>query len=338
MPIEARLGDLRGAGEVPEAVRGRVELRPSADAEAQARAVCDSVRVALDAGAPVEEVAIAVPRMNEETWLVPIRPRPGRGGPPSHAPREESPSSSGVVALALGALSIAERGLARREVTSLLRSRYIEASRVASGTEEEALAALSDLAEALDSTATVAGAELGPGAGGDVARGSDPEGPRGRPWPGGFGAILMRATDARTRAEHVAAARVDLAGPRDRSDAQPRARATLAGDEGPRGLARAELQAFARDARAWARGRGARRVRRGGGASLGLASATISAHTFRHELHARARHGAPLARRRARRRRSGLRRALIELAGGRSSRSWSSSTRTKASSRRPSRE
>src|SRR5437764_879884 len=81
-------------------------------------------------GAPLEVVAVGLPRIDDET-LRPIVDLLDEARIPARAPREEAPSSAGAVAFALGVLSMASRGLSRVDVVAVLRSRYVNARRLA---------------------------------------------------------------------------------------------------------------------------------------------------------------------------------------------------------------
>jgi ATP-dependent helicase/nuclease subunit B len=291
MRVDAALGDLRGAGEVPSVVRARVTLRHAADAEAQARAVVDAVRDALERGAAVEEIAVAVPRIDDES-LGPLRRALEEAGIVAHDPRGDSPGASGIVASALDALALASRGLPRADVAALLRSRYVDPRRVA-GEEDRARAVASslDLARALEQTPTASAPDpasalaatariAAPARGASSASNADAR----AALAGRVASILTRASSAGTRAEHVAAARAvwsDLGLDPSRGRG---ARDTLASDAPASGIARAELRGMARDGHAWELLLAALDAYEASAVRLGVAHAKVEGAVFRDEI------------------------------------------------------
>jgi len=184
--IAAPLGDLSMAKVVPV---DAIELCRASDARAQARAAVHAVRTAIAAGTRVDAIAIGVPAMNDET-LLPLCDALEEAEIAFDARVAER---SGLVACALDALSVA-RGLARRDVAALLRSRYLDVG---------ALGDARALAKALDDSAS--------------ARGDDPvaaleatvraSAPALASFARAIGETLARADGERTRAAHADAAR-----------------------------------------------------------------------------------------------------------------------------------
>ncbi|HWL87949.1 MAG TPA: PD-(D/E)XK nuclease family protein, partial [Polyangiaceae bacterium] len=242
----------------------RVEIRQAADAEVQARAVADAVHAELARGTPIEEVAIALPRLDEQV-LEPMRRVFDDLGIPVHDPRGPAPAAAAIVARALDAHALASRGLPRQDVAQLLRSRYVDAAalvgsedRPPSVTEPPARQQLLRLAALLERTPTAHGPdpigelEATARAGASKARlppaeAADSLGALARR----VGEILWAVERAQTRLEHVAVARKLWSALGFPARVGFDARATLARDDAPVGLARAELHALARDAHAW---------------------------------------------------------------------------------------
>ncbi|WP_394843686.1 PD-(D/E)XK nuclease family protein [Pendulispora brunnea] len=242
VPIEPVLGDLRLDGAVPEP--SRLEIRQAESAEVQARAVADAVYAELLRGTPIEAIAVAVPQLDEHV-LEPIRRAFDDLGIPVHDPRGPAPTAAAIVARALDAHALASRGLPRQEVARLLRSRYVDAATLTGLADGRAARTeLHRLANALEQTPTVRGAdpvaELAATAAGNLS------GLARR-----VGEVLWGVERARTRLEHIRAARELWRALGFPARVGFDARATLARDDVPTGLARAELHALARDAHAW---------------------------------------------------------------------------------------
>ncbi|WP_394823363.1 PD-(D/E)XK nuclease family protein [Pendulispora albinea] len=287
--IEPVLGDLRLSGPVPQPER--ISIRQAADVEVQARAVADAIDGELAAGTPIESLAVALPQLDEHA-LEPLRRAVGDLGIPVHDPRGPAPTASAIVARALDAHALASRGLPRHDVARLLRSRYVDAvSLTGEGEPIPARQELLRLAAVLEQTPTARGAdpveelEATARAGASKARfdaraPSDTLGPLARR----VGEILWKASRAQTRLEHIRAARELWSALGFPARVGFDARATLARDEVPTGLARAELHALARDAHAWRvlmetldRYEAAVHRLNDGGVSIGM-------DAFRHEL------------------------------------------------------
>ena len=294
--IAAPLGDLRFEGELPRDAPARLEVRRAADAPAQARAVADAVADAIAAGVAIDRIAIALPRLDDET-LGPLRRALDDAGLVAHDPRGPAPAGTGLVACAMDALAVAARGLPRREVAVLLRSRYLDA-RALTGLPErrEASARLLDLARALEETPTARATEptAGPLAAMiATARAYRPRSDRDEEpsvietraaLASRIGEILSKAASARTAAEHAAAARslfVALGlGPRLGAGVYD----ALAKDPPPQGIVRAELRAVARDARAWEVLLAAIDAYDSAVRRLGRGDVPTTAESFRHHL------------------------------------------------------
>lgn len=265
-PIAAPLGELSFAAPLDATLCARVGVRRGVDAEAQARAVVAAVLGALDAGTAADAIAIAAPQLDEET-LGPIARALDDAGVVVHAP--DLRPRSGLVACAFDALTIASRGLRRRDVAALLRSRFLgegtlgvaraDAVRLARALEQTPTVSASDRVSALEATARVDTDDAA-----TLAR--------------TVATALVSVDAPRTRAGHVDAARALFAAlgiaPRVHGDAA----AALRDDGAARGLGRAALRAFADDARAWAA------LDRALAAVARASSATIDADAFVVEL------------------------------------------------------
>jgi len=250
--IEPLLGDLRLSGPVPHPER--LEIRQAADAEVQARAVADAVYTALARGTPIEEVAVAVPQLDEHV-LEPIRRAFDDLRIPVHDPRGPAPTAAAIVARALDAHALASRGLPRQDVARLLRSRYVDAIALTGMSDPRpARQELHRLAAVLEQTPTARGSDPVAELESTVLEGSLTKAPKGSdlgPLARRVGEILWRVEGARTRLEHIRAARELWRALGFPARVGADARATLAHDDVPTGLARAELHALARDAHAW---------------------------------------------------------------------------------------
>jgi ATP-dependent helicase/nuclease subunit B len=242
--VTAVLGDLSGAAAAPIS-DGRVRLVAAADLVAQARAAAQLVTAALDAGAAVERVAIAVPVLDERT-VGPLRRAQAEAAVIAHESRGAPPSSAPVVAAAVHALETADH-LERTAVAHLLTSGYVDGPRLVPAlASREAAKALLRIARALESKPTAAGPDA-------VGRlfGTAAPSPEDAPMLDAIVATLVRARAARTRGEQVVAARALWAELGVGARAGRGGLATFASDEPPDGVARAERLAIARDARAW---------------------------------------------------------------------------------------
>jgi len=263
-----------------DAPRHGVELRQAADAHAQARAAVDAVFHAIAAGAPVEQIAIGVARIDEEV-LGPLRLALAEARLPAHDPRGPAAAAAAIVASALDAHALASRGLPRLGVASLLRSRYLDASRAAAIDDPgEARRALLRLASALERVPSASGPD-------PVSRleataaAYDPDLAK---VARRIGELLWSVERAATRAQHLCAARelwTELGYP---ARAGFDARTTLARDDAPSGLARAELLALSRDAHAWEVLAAALDDYDRAIARLHASATAVKSDVFRHEL------------------------------------------------------
>ena len=234
----------------------------AADEVAQARGVAQVVVDALREGAAVERVVVACPTLDERS-LAPLRRAfddarvvyyEGRGAPPSRAP---------VVNAALSALEVAT-SLDRLAVARLLRSGYV------------AIESARDLARALESAPTAAGADA-------AARLVSTAGKYGEA-AAQLTALLAGARAARTRGEHVRAARALFAALGIGARAGRGGLATFASDVVPAGVARAERLAIARDARAFAALEETLDAYERVAAEVGVLEGAVGAEVFRLEI------------------------------------------------------
>ncbi len=262
------LGDLTGVmvvddGPAPDA--SRVRIVGTADAVAQARAVAKVVSDALAGGAAVERIAIALPVMDERT-LAPLRLALEEAGVVANDSRGTSPASAPVVSAALLALDAAT-SLDRHVVARLLRSGWIDGSRFTGESRRQSERRLTRLARALETTATVAGADaverllrtatarLTVGAPAHARRSAEPaaddDPTKDVALATSLVTALARARTATTRVEHVRAARALWAELGIGARAGRGGLAAFVSDAAPTGVPRAERLAIAQDARAW---------------------------------------------------------------------------------------
>jgi ATP-dependent helicase/nuclease subunit B len=290
VPIEARLGDFRFLDTSPPDATDRVRLEQAADAAVQAWAVAEAVHDALARGLAPERIAILVPTAADEV-LRSIRGTLAEIGVVAHDSRGRAPATSPLVAFALRTLEVADDGLRRADLASLVRSRYADARALSGLTDEaQARAVLRSVAEALESTPRaraddpVQAVELTALASTMVARrtrGAD----RSLSKVAGYAAALLRrAVLGRTRAEHATRARALWSALGLAAQAVRGARELLARELSPTGIARAELEAIAFDAQAWEAVALALDAYEAAAAKLGVAKAVASNETFRTEL------------------------------------------------------
>jgi hypothetical protein len=281
--VPATLGDLTLASAPPADLPARVSVRSAADADAQARAVADAVVSALEAGAPVDAIAVAVPAIDEEV-LSALRDALDDVAVPCFDSRGPAPLGSGIVRTALDALALGPAGLPRHGVAALLRSAYVDAQAVV-GESRGARRRLLELAAVLEGTPTVRASDPVTTLA-ETARASDGP-PEARAARGALaarvGELLRRTARSATREEHARAAVAVWEG----LGIDPRDRAVLSvlGRDGPRrGLERAELRALARDDHAWELLRGAvdRTMRMA--REVGLEAEPCAPEAFLHEI------------------------------------------------------
>jgi RecB family exonuclease len=215
-----------------------------------------------------------------------------------HVTLPDAPAAGGLLAFALEALAVADASVPRLALAALLRSSYLDASRVAGATEDgDATASLQAVARILRSTPTVAGKDLADALGSTVLA-SERGGPAVlRPLAAlarRVAAWIERARAGRTRGEHAANAGRLFRDLGIAATVGSGARAHFAQDSPARGGMRAEIRSFARDTRdevkLWAvLDEYARTASR-----LDAAGAGVSFESFRFELaHALSREDAP---------------------------------------------
>ena len=285
-PIAMVLGDL--TGRPPEQLT-RVTVLAAQDPVAQAHLVAGVVRAALREGAAVERVAIVTPSLDERS-LAPLRRALEEVGVVAHEARGAPPSGAAVVVASLLALEVAE-SLDRRLLAQLLRSGFVDAGGLARPSGRPATyGALVAIARALETSRLAAGAEpaariLATVAAQATDRGTHAVDRRGREE---LTRALVEAFGvagrARTRGEHVAAARTLWTTLGMGARAGRGGLSTFASDEAPRGVPRAERLAIARDARAWDSLRAAVDAYESAAHASGALGQEIEAAMFRLEL------------------------------------------------------
>ncbi len=244
--VPAVLGDVT-SGTAPPVDLSRVRLLGASDATAQARGVVQVVREALLAGVVLEKIAVAVP-VNDERTLVPLRRALADAGIVTFEARGAPMSSSPAVAAALGALETATT-LDRIGVARLAASGYVDPERLAPGRAErrEAHRALARAAQKLEASPTAEGADAVK----RLARTVSTEPSLEAELVIALAERLAAAAPASTRGERVRAARALWASLGIGLRAGRGGLASFTRDEAPRGVARAERLAIARDTRAW---------------------------------------------------------------------------------------
>ena len=231
--IRAVLGDLAS---VPPRGDGAFLVR-AAHAREEATLVARLVRDAIVGGAAVERIVVAYPVRDERT-LVPLRRSLDAEGIVWNDTLGPPPSSVPVIAAALHAL-VAADSMDRRAVARLLRSGYVDASRVFTDlAPREAASLVIRLARSLETRATQAGVD-------DASRIVATAGPEAQPL---VDVLVMSGT---SRLERARAARTMFRALGFAERAGRGALASFARDEAPAGVDRAERSAVARDVRAW---------------------------------------------------------------------------------------
>lgn len=202
----------------------------------QARIVSSMVASAIDAGTPIERIAIAYVERDEQT-LTPLRQALAADRVVFHDPLGPPPTSVPIVAAALHALAASE-SRDRFAVARLLRSTYVDPAGKLAGAaralETHATAAGKDASERLVRTA-------------ELATSGEENGKRMRR----VVEIFDRARLAKTRRERVASARVLFAELGFNEHDRHQTARTFAHDDVLTGVAEAERLAIARDASAW---------------------------------------------------------------------------------------
>lgn len=290
VPITPVLGDFVGG--VAPVDAARLAVVAAADATRQARAVAHAVVDALAGGVPMDRIAVAVPRIDEET-LVPLRRTLDEAGVPFHEPRGAPPSASAIVATAIDAHALAGRGLPRLDVAMLLRTRYVDPVRLTGIADRaEAQRTVRDMAEALEAAPTVTAATAAQALEETIVTAAR-AGEALRPAAHRLATVLAAVEDAKTRAAHARAARALWEALGFPARVGLDARYTLAEDAAPEGLARAELGALAEDAHGWRVLMDALDAYVGAAVALGAGGAPATSETFRHELFRALEAGAP---------------------------------------------
>lgn len=245
-PVAAVLGDLTGTtATVAASDLGRVRLVRAADPAGQARAAAREVAEALDRGAAVERVVIAVPMLEERT-VGPLRRALDEAAIVTHESKGAPASAAPVITAALHALDAAET-FERAAVARLLRSGYVDGSRLVTDLEPRAAQrALGRIARILETAPTAAGADAAE----RLVRTAAASDAADAPVLAALVRVLKRSVP-RTRLESTAYCRALWA---DLGFAMRAGRGGLSAfvrDEAPEGVLRAERAAIARDARAW---------------------------------------------------------------------------------------
>jgi hypothetical protein len=151
--IAAVLGDLRLEGPLPAHALSRISLCEASDADGQARAVMHAVREAIASGSAVDAIAIGAGVLGDAA-LSAIRLAFEAARVPIEIVGGDGRAGSRMVAFAIRALGVGERGLARLEVASVLRSSYVDARSLGASP-----GALLDLARALERTPTASASD-----------------------------------------------------------------------------------------------------------------------------------------------------------------------------------
>ena len=277
--------------------RSRVRVISASDSVAQARAVAAEVALALDGGAAVERIAIALPILEERT-LSPLRRALEEEGIVWHESRGPAPSAAPIVNAALLALDAAT-SLDRLVVARLLRSGWVDGARLTDAAGRDARRSLPRLARVLETSATAAGddaverflrtASMRParGKGGRTDRHRDEAAAE----EAMDAAIAMKLASlfagprlARTRIDHVRAARSLWTALGMGARAGRGGLGAFGSDAVPRGVPAAERLAIARDARAWDALLAALDLHESAAARVGALDQAIDAASFRLEL------------------------------------------------------
>ncbi|AKV04783.1 ATP-dependent nuclease, subunit B [Labilithrix luteola] len=253
------LGDLTfSPSSTPPTGLERLQLVRASDAGLQARAAVVAVEEALAAGALVERVVVALPVLDERT-LAPLRRAFEDAGLVSYESRGAPLGSAPVIATAMLALELSA-SLERHAVARLLRSGYVDAPRlVPEGTDgRDATRSLVRVAQALESSATASGDDpesrlvrTAAAPASTSFRRNEEHQEADAALAGKVANVLAAPAKARTRIEHIRAARALWSALGLGARAGRGGLSAFARDEAPEGVARAERLAIARDARAW---------------------------------------------------------------------------------------
>jgi hypothetical protein len=250
-PIAAVLGDFT-FGILADASRARVEVRQADDLAAEARAILSAVQEALGAGASVEEIAIALPQGAAKSNASIARAL-AEAGIAVSGTATTTETEGGLIACAREAMIVADEDVPRLGLAALLRSPYLDGARITGlPSEDEARAALARLSHILEVTPSAAG---GPPCDSIAATVLSFERKEHEPIAQ-LALLSRRITDLFTRArggtcrsEHIANARRLFQDLGLAARPGPALKAQFAEDPPPQGVGRAELEAFARDAR-----------------------------------------------------------------------------------------
>jgi ATP-dependent helicase/nuclease subunit B len=156
IPVMGELGP--GGSPSPSGSAEIVVLRPL-DVAGQGRAIGRRVHAALERGVPPADILVAL-ASDDDTAAVAIVRGLEEHGIRAHDRRRRRRHRSHLVATVFRALDVAARGLSRTDVALLLRSSYLDASRLTPGLDESAARALlADAARALEETETAAAAD-----------------------------------------------------------------------------------------------------------------------------------------------------------------------------------
>jgi hypothetical protein len=267
----------------PSESRARVRL--TTDADAQGRAVAEVVRSALLDGAAPFEVVVAMASDDEDSGRAILR-NMSEAGIECVDCRRARPRGSGLTALAILALEVAERGATRGHVARLLRSPYIDPQALLGEPDErDGRRTIRDLARALAETPTVTGESPA-----DRLRATATAwavGKKRNPAPLAqaayrVGQSLTRVMRGETRADHARSARALW---RDFGLDRPAAPSLALARQGVIDrLDLVDLAARARDRQAWAILSETLTSYERAVAQVGLGDAPASLETFLHEL------------------------------------------------------
>lgn len=242
------LGDGRFAGALPQAARDRVSIVRATDGDREHVAVADAVCDALAAGARPDRVVVAFPSGATELERACVRELVGRGVAVACPDRDLE--DAGVVALLRRALGYAF-AFDRRGFADMLESSYVSARTLTSAEGASAARSVRALADAVSARRLPAGgaAEACAAVAARVEADGGDEGAAtaARRLAAAY-ADVARAGNRRALVAGIARL-VTTLGLADR--AATGGYAFFASDEAPAGVTRAEIDALARDARAW---------------------------------------------------------------------------------------
>ncbi|MCL2723853.1 MAG: PD-(D/E)XK nuclease family protein [Polyangiaceae bacterium] len=252
------LGDLSLGSSLAPDLR-RVSLLQVGDAAAQAREAVSIIDAALRGGASLERIVVALPVTDERT-LGPLRRAFNEASIASFDGRGTSPSQAPIVACAFAVLDVADT-LLRQDVARLLQSGYVDAPRLGppGAAARDVGRALVRIAHKLETRATAAGEDSrsrlvrtvtshGRGA---FERVSEEEDALDEAISTRLAEVLEAPAQHKTRIDRIVAARAVWSALGLGARAGRGGLSTFRSDDAPVGVARAERDAIARDARAW---------------------------------------------------------------------------------------